>query len=256
MDDLLAAADWNYGLSNVAFFGSSLSGEVVERHGLHLASCGFPVREFNFAWLRPPFSDLEGSLRRGREYFGALELPFRFMVRSQFEWVCRDALRDAGLHEVARFPGMILDPLRDGAAPREDLVVREVRSDVDLVRYQETAFAGFGFPATSGRVFLTDRLLEMPSVRLYLGLAGGRPVCTSALCATGPVAGIYWVATLPEARGRGFGEAITWSAVRGGIGLGCRFASLQASAMGRPVYERMGFATPLHYVCFEGEREG
>ena len=245
MDDLLAAADWNYGLSNVAFFGSSLSGEVVERHGLHLASCGFPVREFNFAWLRPPFSDLEGSLRRGREYFGALELPFRFMVRSQFEWVCRDALRDAGLHEVARFPGMILDPLRDGAAPRED-----------LVRYQETAFAGFGFPATNGRVFLTDRLLEMPSVRLYLGLAGGRPVCTSALCATGPVAGIYWVATLPEARGRGFGEAITWSAVRGGIGLGCRFASLQASAMGRPVYERMGFATPLHYLCFEGEREG
>jgi len=253
MDDLLAAADWNYGLSNVAFFGSSLSGEVVERHGLHLASCGFPAREFNFAWLRPPFADVEGALRRAREYFDARRLPFRFMVRSQFEWVCRDALRDAGLREVARFPGMLLDPLRDGPAPREDLVVREVQSDEDLVRYQETAFAGFGFPAASGRVFLTDRLLEMPSVRLYLGLAGGRPVCTSALCATGPVAGIYWVATLPEARGRGFGEAITWRAVRGGIGLGCRFASLQASALGRPVYERMGFATPLHYVCFEGE---
>ena len=252
--DLLDAADWNYGLSNVAFLGSSLSGEVVESHGLHIASCGFRVRSFNFAWLRPPFADLEGSLRRAREYFGERELPFRFMVRNQFEWVCAAALRDAGLREVARVPGMILDPIRDGAAPRADLVVREVASEEDLVHYQETAFAGFGFPATSGQIFLTDRLLAMPNVRLYLGFVGDRPVCTSALCATGPVAGIYWVATLPEFRGRGFGEAITWSAVRGGTLLGCRFASLQASAMGRPVYERMGFATPLHYACFEGER--
>jgi GNAT superfamily N-acetyltransferase len=252
--DLLAAADWNYGLSNVAFLGSSLSGEVVERAGLHIASCGFPVRNFNFAWLRPPFSDLEGSLRRAQEYFGRRELPFRFMVRSQFEWACAGALRAAGLRETARMPGMVLDPLREGGAPPAALVVREVTSEEDLARYQETAFAGFGFPATSGQMFLTERLLAMPNVRLYLGLVGEQPVCTSALCATGPVAGIYWVATLPDFRGRGFGEAITWSALRGGIRLGCRFASLQASALGRPVYERMGFETPLHYVCYEAER--
>ncbi len=254
--DLLAAADWNYGLSNVAFLGSSLSGEVVESHGLHIASCGFPARTFNLAWLKPPFGELEGSIRRATEYFGARKLPFRFMVRSQFEAECAEGLRAAGLHEAARVPGMVLAPIRDGAVPRDDLSVREVRGDEDLVRYQETAFAGFGFPATSGRLFLTGRLLAMPNVRLYLGLVEGRPVCTSALCATGPVAGIYWVATLPDLRGRGLGEAITWSAVRGGIQLGCGFASLQASALGRPVYARMGFATPLHYVCFEGPAKG
>jgi hypothetical protein len=253
--DLLAAADWNYRLSNVAFLGSSLSGEVVESHGLHIVSCGFRARSFNFAWLRPPFSDVPGALRRGREYFAARELPFRFMVRSQFEWACTEAFRAAGLREVARTPGMLLDPIRAGAAPPAELVVREVRSEEDLVRYQETAFAGFGFPATSGQLFLTAQLLEMPNVKLYLGLVGDRPACTSALCASGPVAGIYWVATLPELRGRGFGEAVTWSAVRGGSELGCRVASLQASDMGRPVYERMGFATPLHYVCFEDARE-
>jgi GNAT superfamily N-acetyltransferase len=252
--DLLRAADWNYGLSNVAFLGSSLSGEVVENRSLHIASCGFRVRNFNFAWLRPPFADLEGSIRRATEYFGARKLPFRFMLRSQFEPGCTGALREAGLRASQRIPGMILAPIRDGPAERQDLVVREVRSDGDLARYQETAFAGFGFPAESGRLFLTDRLLAMPNVRLYLGFLGDRAVCTSALCATGPVAGIYWVATLPDCRGRGLGEAVTWAAVRGGIRLGCRFASLQASAMGRPVYERMGFATPLHYVCFEQER--
>jgi GNAT superfamily N-acetyltransferase len=255
VDDRLAAADWNYALSNVAFFGSSLSGEVVERSGLQLASCGFPVQAFNLAWLRPPFSDVPGALRHAREYFAARKLPFRFMVRSQFEWTCGGALREAGAREVTRTPGMLLDPIRPGAAPPADLAVRVVGDEADLDLFRETAFAGFGLPPRGARVFLTERLLEMPGVRLYLGTLGGRPVCTSALCATGPVAGIYWVATLPEARGRGLGEAITWSAVRGGLELGCRFASLQASDMGRPVYERMGFATPCHYACFESERD-
>jgi hypothetical protein len=104
------------------------------------------------------------------------------------------------VREAARIPGMLLDPIRAGAAPPAELVVREVRSEEDLVRYQETAFAGFGFPATSGQLFLTAQLLDMPNVKLYLGLVGDRPACTSALCASGPVAGIYWVATLPELR--------------------------------------------------------
>ena len=61
------------------------------------------------------------------------------------------------------------------------------------------------------------------------------------------------MATLEARRGRGLGEAITWEAVKAGIAAGCELASLQASALGRPVYERMGFETPLHYVHFEAD---
>ena len=85
---------------------------------------------------------------------------------------------------------------------------------------------------------------------LYLGCVDGEPVCTSAVVATGAIAGIYWVATLEKYRGRGLGEAITWESVKGGIALGCGIASLQASVLGQPVYERMGFRTPFDYVHF------
>jgi GNAT superfamily N-acetyltransferase len=82
---------------------------------------------------------------------------------------------------------------------------------------------------------------------MYAGAVGGEVVGTSVLVTTGTVAGIYWVGTLEAHRRRGYGEALTWAAVAAGQRAGCTVASLQASAMGRPVYERMGFAQVLAY---------
>jgi predicted acetyltransferase len=68
------------------------------------------------------------------------------------------------------------------------------------------------------------------------------------------VAGIAWVGTIPECRNRGFGEAVTWAAVREGLRRGACFANLQASPMGRPIYERMGFITPTSYRVMVARR--
>ncbi len=59
-------------------------------------------------------------------------------------------------------------------------------------------------------------MLPLPHVRFYAGRADGMVVSTSMLIATGDVAGIYWVATLEEQRGRGYGEAVAWAASAGG----------------------------------------
>ena len=65
-------------------------------------------------------------------------------------------------------------------------------------------------------------------------------------------AGIGWVGTVPEQRGHGYAEAVTWAAVREGFRRGAAFANLQASPMGRPIYERMGFITPTEYRVLFG----
>jgi predicted acetyltransferase len=67
---------------------------------------------------------------------------------------------------------------------------------------------------------------------------------------SGTTAGIYNVATLPSHRKRGYGEAMTWRAVAGGAAAGCDVAILQASQMGRPIYERMGFRLVAPYRTF------
>ncbi len=64
---------------------------------------------------------------------------------------------------------------------------------------------------------------------------------------SGGVAGIYWVGNLKHARGRGIGRAVTAAATNAGFDLGADLASLQASPMGRPIYEAMGFRTLFDY---------
>ena len=64
------------------------------------------------------------------------------------------------------------------------------------------------------------------------------------------VAGIYWVGTLPEARGRGIAEACTRAATNAGFAAGASFAALQASVMGEPIYRRMGYREVTRYPWY------
>jgi predicted acetyltransferase len=61
------------------------------------------------------------------------------------------------------------------------------------------------------------------------------------------VAGIYWVGSLEQARGKGLGQAVTAAATNAGFELGAEIASLQASPMGKPIYEAMGYETIFDY---------
>ncbi len=71
----------------------------------------------------------------------------------------------------------------------------------------------------------------------------------------GAVLGIFNVATVPAARGRGVGRAVTLAALRDGAGAGCRMAVLQASEMGHPVYERLGFRDFAAYDIYVRESD-
>jgi GNAT superfamily N-acetyltransferase len=53
--------------------------------------------------------------------------------------------------------------------------------------------------------------------------------------------GIYLVATDPAARGRGLAGELVTAALQDARAAGCTTASLQSTAMGKPVYARLGF---------------
>jgi hypothetical protein len=261
--DLLDLSDWNHQLANFAMFGVSRTGAALLRHDLWMTHCGFPETAFNVAFLKYPGEHLEATIQTAEPFFAAAKLPFCFMCRSDREELCAEGLAEAGYRRGVEIPMMLLDPIRGGreagegrSSPTDGLEIQQVESAEDLEAFQQTAFLGFGLPEQAGHLFLTEQLRSLPNTQLYLGLLAGEPVWPSTLIATGPVAGIYWVATLEAQRGRGHGEAVTWAAVRGGVELGCRFASLQASTMGAPAYSRMGFQNPAQYVRFEKPDDG
>ncbi len=76
----------------------------------------------------------------------------------------------------------------------------------------------------------------------FVAEAGGELVGASAAVMFGSSGWIGGVAVLPERRRAGLGSALTAAATHWIAEAGAGTASLYATAMGRPVYERLGFA--------------
>ncbi|UCC61447.1 MAG: GNAT family N-acetyltransferase [Anaerolineae bacterium] len=125
------------------------------------------------------------------------------------------------------------------------LIVERVRSAEQLRQWFHPVTVSFEMPEMVADAFF-DLFAgrgfgqEVPW-RLFLGKVEDQPVAASRLFCAAGVAGIYHVATLPEARGRGLGTAMTLAAVRGARELGYRVAILTASDEGYGIYRRLGF---------------
>ena len=91
-------------------------------------------------------------------------------------------------------------------------------------------------PVEPGRTF-TASVLGGP-IRFFVGVWNGEPVATAAVTIAHGVGVIELVATLADARGRGFGAMVTQAAALADPTVP---AVLVASDLGRPVYERLGF---------------
>jgi hypothetical protein len=251
---VLDALDENYLDANRVFVACSERGEYVERRDVAIVSCGLRVDQLNWGFLKPPHASPAETAEAVRAWFEGRRLPFHLDVRGDHRERVRGLEAAGWRQERDPNPGMSLAIPGAIPAPPGRLAIEEVRTPAALVAFREAAFRGFGFPVAAARLFLDERLLGLPRVRLYAGIVDGAAVATSILVATGDVAGVYWVATAQEHRGRGYGEALTWAAVAGGRALGCKVASLQASKLGFPVYARMGFAHVLDYVLLDPPR--
>ena len=90
-----------------------------------------------------------------------------------------------------------------------------------------------------------------PHLRCFVGYRDGVPVATSLRFLSDGVVGIYGIATVPEARNRGFGSAMTLAALEDGRAQGYHVGVLGATAMGEPIYRRLGFQELYRVTQFE-----
>ena len=172
-------------------------------------------------------------------------------------------LQAHGLQHEYDFPGMAIDLLTLGEAePSASLAIERVRDAQSLRTWCDVLTRGFGMPVLVGDAYLdmfvgTGLGEELPW-RWYLGLVEGEPVATSMLALSAGVAGIYNVATLPEARGRGIGTAMSLRPLLEAREMGYRAGILRSSEMGVGVYRRLGFQEYCkigRYVWSGGARE-
>lgn len=122
--------------------------------------------------------------------------------------------------------------------PELDIV--EVHNEATVLDFERTFVEAY--PAPELQPFQPGRIVSPDALggplRLWVGYVDGTPVTTAFAYVGFDVVGVYGIATLPEARGRGYGTAMTDVAARAAPELP---AVLQSSDLGRPVYERLGF---------------
>ena len=96
------------------------------------------------------------------------------------------------------------------------------------------------YPYADGPFSRALQLLD-PAARVFVARRDGRPA--SALCTVEveASAGVYWVATVPDARGAGLAARLLGQALLAARARGCTSATLQATRMGAPVYAPLGF---------------
>ena len=246
--DLVREADENF----IASFRKLLAehvpqGETQEAGSVFSFITGLPLSLFNGcvvtrkrrrqSWL-PPWRGLRhatspfarGSPRNTRQ--GLADVPISYGLE-----------RDPSL-----YPGMVLHPITQVQPQRpgvEVVLISEPRLDEHINVLEEG-----GLSAESAHRLISPSFAADADVRLFVGRLDGRPVGTSIAIRSRDASGVYNVGTLPIARRRGVGSALTWAAVEAGRAWGYDTIVLQSSVMGLSMYSDMGFRTVAPYVAF------
>ncbi|HEY2192531.1 MAG TPA: GNAT family N-acetyltransferase [Actinomycetospora sp.] len=151
-----------------------------------------------------------------------------------------------GLRRVGHPPLMLRPP---GPLPPPDarLDVRPVTDTATLADFQAVLVAAYGL-AEVGVPAIADLALARTLLHLRVGYADGVPVATAGAAVHHGIVEVDWVATLPTARRRGFGTAITAAVVDVAPELP---SVLLASDDGQEIYRRLGYLDLFRATLWE-----
>jgi GNAT superfamily N-acetyltransferase len=226
------------------FARTTPGGRVEERDGVVLADSRATDSMGNVAVVSAPIDDPGSLLETAKAFYAPVHEPWILFALPEAAPSLERAASSRGLRDEGWFPGLALDPIPPKVPILPDGVeVHQVDSVEELQTFEHTASRAY--EVASGPVYAG--WLTYPGFSFHLAYHRGVPVATATLVASHGIAGIVYVGTVPEARGRGFGRAAVWAAIEAGREQGFRTSALWATPMGRPMYEQMGFRPVTSY---------
>lgn len=233
------------------FAQATPSSEVRQLPGVTIANAAVEIPVFNAAFLSAPVADDAGLLDRcitsGKVYFDARRLPWSF-------WLCQDlvgpkllpradaAFERRGMQPGAECPGMFAQSLAPPVRPLPALEIRPVNGAETRLAFCHITSVCFNIPFEVSLAIYSSRRTWGTGFTAHVGYMDGEPVATVATLFAGGAIGLYSVATLPDWRGRGAGEAMTRHALQQArVAHDADRFVLQSTPLGWSMYLRMGF---------------
>jgi GNAT superfamily N-acetyltransferase len=245
--DLVRAADESFIASFRKLAQHVAQGETHEAGSIFSFTTGLPLSGFNGCVVTQEASSAE--LAASLAWVAARAVPFRVWIAEKLAAGLAEVPTGYGLEPAASlYPGMVLHPIPD--APTSSAGV----SVVPIFEPSLDEFIGVleesGLQGELAHRLISPSFAADPDVQLFVGTLDGQPVGTAIAIRSRDASGVYNVGTLPGARRRGVGSAVTWAAVGAGRAWGCDTIVLQSSVMGLSMYADMGFRTVAPYVTF------
>jgi ribosomal protein S18 acetylase RimI-like enzyme len=225
------------------------SSEIVESERLsyHLTFPDAPM--FKGIWrARLSADEVDNAIEQAIAWFRAKGAPFAVWWFNQNPQPANlfERLKAHGFELDYDAPGMAidLDALDESLLLSDELTIVTALDDKTLQDWVTVLCASYNMPVSAAQAWteVTQAFdAENAPWRLYVGYWNGQSVATNLLFNGAGVAGLYCVGTIPEARGKGFGTAITLKPLLDARAEGYRYGVLFASEEGLPMYSRLGF---------------
>jgi ribosomal protein S18 acetylase RimI-like enzyme len=186
-------------------------------------------------------------LERAQNFFASRGRGFTVLVRGSRDKDIDEALRAAGFSPTADSPCMLIDsPVAEPSVPAGVRIERfsEEAHVQHALQINEEAYQAIKLPAHETRVFFGRRHALLSSrIVGFVAYRDAVPVSTALTILGGEGAGVYWVGTASHAQRSGLAEVCTRLATNAGFANGASVVTLQASAYGEPLYQRLGYRT-------------
>lgn len=235
-----------------AFVGPEMlqtKSKIVMGNGLVMVRGRVNHPWFNVAFKLSDELTADEALSRVADFFGADE----HMVFAR-TWADTDLISNAGNHGLdvkPQQPYMVAEGVPGPFTIPEWLTIKSEPSPQHAADFSSVAGWVFG-DSERDRAATTEvcdpNEIFGPYSEFFVGYVDGEPAATTSVWYTRGIPGMYWVAVLPEFRGRGIASVMVRNAWRSAIENGARAITLQAALLAVPLYERLGFRTVGTYT--------
>jgi GNAT superfamily N-acetyltransferase len=234
-------------IESMIYTGITGSAVVIDRSDLVLMYSGVRSPDMNGVYQRGRLSkNTDKSIFDAISFYSQKNIPFFWWVQDRdLNRGTLKSMRDHGLRKATEMPIMVKN-LADYTDNSEHCgKCKTVTTKPELEDWIRLSSLCIELdPAVFEeyrRNWLLFDLADTVHQELFIAYEDGIPCASALVYKSREMAGIYFVATDPEFRNRGFGLEITRYALKSAKLDGIPYAGLQASSMGLGMYLKIGF---------------
>ncbi|WP_213803982.1 GNAT family N-acetyltransferase [Granulicella sp. dw_53] len=223
--------------------------DVTDKPGLTITWANIPFVFYNTLFLTEQLSDaqtLKDRMQQARTYMRANQNPGWLVVSlDNLSGAAQEELTKIAEQEkfvplpMVGMSGHIL-PLE--VKPHAPLRFVRISDKATITDFADLNCMGYNLPIHTGRSLIHEHTFWHEHAYGFVAYEGDQPVSTATAIVNEDFLLLFLVATLPEARRKGYADAVIRHALNAAYeATGIRRTVLHASNDGAPVYLRMGY---------------